>query len=222
MKKVMILILFVLLIGIVLAFTFSNKIDISNKTNKQVFEPKTETLSNISGLYSLFTPYMKDFVDSHLNLLNCRPEEYYYTENNDVNNAICFICGKLDLCYRYITVRRSGGILMMNPNGLFLVGDYNQKDILNLYSYGVIDAINCECDENGCFCENDIDVVVVHETSTYIVFSFPVNSNIETEVRNIAMKMGKQECKNIDDSLIVCGDLGARKIENNKVSFGKW
>jgi hypothetical protein len=179
--------------------------------------PKTRanTLSNITELYFSFAPYMKDFVDSYLKVMNCEPNQYYYTESKQV----CFVCGKFDVCYGYSLVNRNG-VKLMNPTELFLVGEYNQKTLLNLYSYGVADALNCNCIDKECSCESDI---TVHMEEFGNVFIFPEDVNIETEVETIAKKMGKYECETIsNDTQIKCRDLVATRIKDNEVTFGKW
>ena len=42
---------------------------------------KVKTLSNVTELYSLFTPYMESYVNSRVQAIECQPNRYYYNEN---------------------------------------------------------------------------------------------------------------------------------------------
>jgi hypothetical protein len=177
---------------------------------------RPKTLSNVTELYSLFTPYMLDFVNSRQAAMNCQPTQFYYLDS--VNNTqFCLVCGKFDICYGYAWVNRNG-VMLMNPTELFLVGEYNQKTLLNLYSYGVADVLNCDCTNKECSCENGITARIAEFGN---IFTFPKNVNIMTEVENIARKMGKYPCEAINNATrIKCGDLVAAKISENEVVFG--
>jgi hypothetical protein len=176
---------------------------------------RTGTLSNITEVYTLFTPYMEDFVDSYLNVMSCQPSQYYYTNSS----KLCFVCGKFDICYGYAMVKRNGSELM-NPNDLFLAGYYTKENLLNLYSYGVGNTMNCKCSNDDCFCDDNVKAVIKDFDD---VFIFQSDLSLENNVISIAAKMGKDECETLyEGALIICGDLAAKKIKNNEVSFGRW
>jgi hypothetical protein len=110
---------------------------------------KEKYLTNIEELYSLFTDYMKETVDSRLRVLDCTPKEYYYN-----NFSFCFVCKKIHPCFNFVWVDREGG-KKMNPYGVYLRGKYDTETDLNFYTFGIAKVLNCKCNQE-CICENGI------------------------------------------------------------------
>lgn len=180
-------------------------------------KPRVKTLSNVTELYSLFTPLMQNYVSLHLNSIECYTNEYYYNNSN-----VCFVCYDFDACYRYAWVNRTGG-QKMNYFGMYCKGG-NHKTRLNFYSFGVAKLLNCECDKE-CICEGEIKGNVKDLESTSIsVFTFPGKLDITTKVVEIANKKNLEECNIIgnvseENYNIECGEL-VGIIRNNTAIFG--
>ena len=140
---------------------------------------KTKYSTDITDLYSSFSPYMKSEVDSRLQLLDCIPKEYYYDNSN-----ICFVCGKIHPCFGFGWVSREGTKKMNPKHPIFLKGKYSREEELNFYSENIAKLLNCKC--NGeCICDSGIKArtedYVQSESTKYIkgkkglaIVNFPI------------------------------------------------
>jgi len=150
-------------------------------------KPKYST--NIEELYFSFTDYMKDEVNSHLQLLSCEPKEYYYDNSN-----LCFVCGKIHACFGFGWVYRSGKQKMNPKSPFFLSGEYSQEEELNFYSENIAKLLNCKCSEE-CICEDGIKASV---ENFKVVFTFPENINIKEKITEIAKRDNVLKCEFTD------------------------
>jgi len=122
-------------------------------------EPEQGYLTDIEKLYSLFTPYMESWVDSHLEKINCKPNEFYIA-----SKEICFNCNKFEACFGYASVRRTGG-MKMNPKGKPYLKNVKEisLEVADFYKEGLASKFDCqkknknilECDEGVSFVKND-------------------------------------------------------------------
>lgn len=121
----------------------------------------SQSLAKMSELYFFFTDYMKDEVDSHLQLLNCIPSEYYYE-----NYSVCFVCGDVHPCFGYALVGGKKG-KKMNPRGApYLKTEEIETEIADFFQYGLASEFKCnkknenelECDNDLIFIKNDLNV----------------------------------------------------------------
>jgi hypothetical protein len=140
-KKVWIGIILIILIIIVVYFGLYSP------------QPKVETFSNVTELYSLFPPETKDFVNFYLSISDCKPTQYYFE-----NNILCLKCLDKAVCFKYI--KNSLGQFKMT--GLtFLKYDraIDQKDakiIGSFYTDDLTNFMNCDSELlNRTFLKSD-------------------------------------------------------------------
>jgi hypothetical protein len=148
--------------------------------------------TEIEKLYSQFTPEMKNWVDSHLNFLGCKPKKCYSNENQ-----FCFICKEGDTCFGYGWVERTGG-KKMNPYGpTYIVTDKINVKVANFYTEGVASIFNCKNEEKNTLKCNFSLKFILKEKRVDIVLK---NKN---ELQNVARKVC-QFYENTDE--IKCGE----------------
>jgi len=118
---------------------------------------KPNTLTNTTELYSFFTPYMKDYVDTRLDYIDCQPTEYYY-ENND---TVCFICENMDACFGFVRVIREEGV-KFNPLGEpYLKANKFDVRVADFYKDGLASYFNCKkISDNVLDCEHEISIIL--------------------------------------------------------------
>lgn len=168
---------------------------------------KPKYLTNITELYSLFTPYMERHVNYRLKAVECQPNKYYYDDS-----AVCFVCGGIDACFGYAWVNINGEE-RTNPKGLpKLFGKYNADTEISFYSYGVSKVLNCVC-EKECICKDNIKVI---EGKYGIKFIFPEDINIEESIKKIAIDLQMGDCTFFNRTL----SLGDRIINLPSFSCG--
>jgi len=116
-------------------------------------QKRSQYFTDIDTLYALFTSYMKNEVNSRLQLLNCSPKEYYYDDS-----SVCLVCGDIHPCFGFGWVKRTGG-KRMNLKGISYlknVKEINVK-IVDFYQKGLASKLNCKKKGNEILeCENDI------------------------------------------------------------------
>jgi hypothetical protein len=107
-------------------------------------KPKPRYLTNISKLYAQFTPYMKTWVDSHLERINCKPSEFYITSKEN-SKEVCFICNNIDACFGYGLVEREEPGKKMNPKGTPYLKNIKNftTEIADFYKDGLATKFNC-------------------------------------------------------------------------------
>jgi len=194
--------IFILLIGVGVA--------IAVFFGLQLYKPKIKTYSNVTELYSLFTPYMKSTVNYRLQAINCQPNEYYYE-----NSSVCFVCNDMHACFGYGWVIRAGGE-KMNPKGVpYLSGKYNRDALINFYSWGLAKELGCSC-EMGCECSEGIKVRL---EDNIVIFSFPENYNITKRIEEVARDIGFGNCEFIISNIssFNCGVFGGGIISNKVI-----
>jgi hypothetical protein len=198
---------------------------------------KPAILSNVTELYSLFTPTMESFVNLHLEPITCQKNEYYYN-----NSSFCFICGKFDTCFGFSYVIRERGKTEMNPTStIYLNGEYDNLTALNFYSSGLDRFLNCkenlEC-ENGIKAKIENNIVtnlrITYNGSTttvnnalngtFAVFRFPSTysvNDINSEIMKLANNLGygNETCKYFLDYIRYCDKLIIIWVDNNAVVF---
>lgn len=144
-----------------------------------------EYLTNTTDLYSLFTPYMKNYVDCYLDGINCSPEKYYYN-----NSKICFICDDIVSCFDYLLIER-GGKQKINPHGISLEGKFKKEDEINFYSLGISKMFNCKFNEKY-ICEKGIEMKF-NDSSKQVAFIFPKNMTNKEIKNEIEYKMKEKD-----------------------------
>jgi len=210
------------------------------------YKPKVKILSNITELYSLFTPYMEETVNSNLKLIDCEPNKYYYNDS-----AVCFVCNDMNACFGYGWVNRAEGE-KMNPMGLpYLSEECDINTKMSFYSDGFSKLLSCRCDKE-CVCEDNIKArlkdeeiiltfpgnITQKQKSREVIFTFPENINIKQKIEQITKKVGIGECNFTDrnteqleremqeagitgckliDTYFVCGNLGGFILTSNEV-----
>jgi len=143
---------------------------------------RKETLSNITELYSLFAPYMKSYVTSHLQGIECQPNEYYYNDS-----CVCFLCKKFDVCFSYTWVNLTGGE-KMNPREAPYLTNYETFDskVADFYKDRLATNLNCKprnksalsCDMSVSFIllEKDVKMFLLDQTNFESVSEFICNN----------------------------------------------
>lgn len=197
-------------------------------------KPEQKYLTDIENLYSLFTPTMKEFVNSYLSYVDCKGEKYYFD-----NDQICFHCKKGDVCFGYALVSRTGGKKINPKTRPFFKGNYSKEDELKLYSQGISKFLNCKCNEE-CFC--DWGVKPRLEENYRVVFVFPEKIDIKEKIQRIAQRANVDKCEFTDlsekekeekirnlgldinkvkliDTIFSCGEIKG-VIFSNEVIFG--
>lgn len=117
------------------------------------FSKEPEYLTNIAELYSHFTDYMKEIVDSHLQIISCKPEKYYYSES-----AFCFLCDEMHPCFSFGWVHRAGGERMNPKEGPYLKNyDKFSVEIADFYKDGLASLFECiEKNDETLLCVDDV------------------------------------------------------------------
>jgi len=153
---------------------------------------------------------MEEEVESYLQYIDCNPDIYYYTDD-----AVCFVCNKINACFNYVFVDRYGGKKMnfFNP---FLSGTYEKETELNFYSRGLTDSLNCNCLNDECFCENEIKVTLTKAVTSEPIDRFLVVFEYENDptekIIYIANKINSGKCV-FDDVEFKCGELSGIILE---------
>lgn len=204
-------IVFIILIIVFLAF-FYNPMGL-----------KTEILTNVTDLYSLFTPGTEKYVTYYTKGIKCEPKEYYY-----VDSQICFLCDKAKPCFEYVWVERTG-VLKMNIKNISLIEFVDKQTEYSFYSFGISDLLNCVCNEE-CICEDGIRLVSEEtKAPTGPIFIFPPNIEIESKIEKITKEWEIEEkCEvtrfdNFTEGVskqIECGILSVLILNNKEVLFG--
>jgi hypothetical protein len=226
-KNIILIILIIILISFMYIIWYSNRI-------------KPATLSNVTDLYSLFTPAMENFVNLHLDPTGCQKSEYYYK-----NSSLCFLCDKFDACFSFGYVKRELGKTKINPMGnVYLDGKYDNLTALHFYSSGLDKLLGCrdnlEC-ENGIKAKIEDNIVtnlrityngttVVKNNllnGTFAVFEFPSTfsiNDINSKIIKMANELGygNETCDYLLDFIGSCSKLSILWVDNNDVIFFRY
>jgi hypothetical protein len=157
-------------------------------------KPKPRYLTDISKLYAQFTPYMKTWVDSHLERIHCKPSEFYITPK-ETSKEVCFICDKLEVCFGYATVQREGG-RKMNPYGEYYVkSDKINLNIADFYTDELASLFNCKNEnEKTLKCDFNLNFVLKEKGVDIIIKDKNELPNISRLLCQKRMKTEKVEC----------------------------
>lgn len=181
---------------------------------------KPKYFTDISKLYSFFTEYMKDEVDSHLQLLNCSPKEYYYDNSN-----LCFVCRKMHPCFGFGWVNRNG-IEKMNPKGIPYLSRVKGFDvkIADFCEDGLASEFDCrKINENSLECEN-IRLISVNRDEIFKCDEIKVILREDGGFKNFAesfCKVKKEEIGKTTESLAFCGRYIIELEENKEIIIGE-
>jgi len=175
---------------------------------------KVKTLSNVTELYSLFTPYMKTQINSRLQSIECQPTKYYYNDS-----SVCFVCNEIDACFGYSWVNRTGDKKMNPKCTSFLSGKYSKEDKLNFCSCGIARLLDCSCNE-VCNCKQGMEVSL---TDGFVSFTFPMNVDLKEKIEQIT----GEKCDIIESGKgllhIHCENFkGYIFNESNRLAFRCW
>ena len=119
--------------------------------------PKQTYLTNISELYSLFTPYMKNTVNYRLQAINCQPNKYYYEDS-----SICFVCDDMHACFGY-TYTLISGKKLMNPKRESYLKNVKRISIkvIDFYQKGLASDLHCNIENDKTLkCEKGIKFIL--------------------------------------------------------------
>jgi len=193
---------------LLLYFSLSSLVTITGSISNNT--ESFETLSNITELYSMFTPYMKMNVDYHIKAVNCEPDKYYYR-----GESICFVCENYDACFGYSWVNRDSN-KKMNPNTSELYGVYDTDTIVNFYSLGLAKKLGCTCVDK-CECQEG---VTLNQVDGRLIFGFPEDVNkiqmVETVFHDIGLSCTFSTLNITDETIFNCEVLGGF-IRSNEV-----
>lgn len=186
---------------------------------------KDKYSTNMTGLYASFTPAFKEKVDQTFKVMDCQPSRYLRKAESERKRNICFRCGNFDVCFGYGRVQRPSGEKINQDSyaTVFLKGEYNTVDSLNVNSYGLTEALDCKA--NGK-CEDgisarletiDIPGEMFESRSKNVVLKFPEGVNVKEKMKEAAPKAGLSECE-LEDNVFECSPLlGSYKPERNEV-----
>lgn len=161
--------------------------------------------SDITELYSSFTPYMEDFVNSHLQAIDCEPRNYYYADSD-----ICFVCNGIHACFDYVLVNWEHGEELSPIGTVRLNGDYDKRTELDFHSLGFTNGLDCDMD--NYVCESDIGVVI---QNSRVIMTLPEETDMRQKVGELAEKSGIGECE-FGEMDFSCGYVDGT-IYNNEV-----
>jgi len=175
-KKILVIITILAIIAFVTYFSYPFISKDLLKTD-EFLESEVGMYSNVTELYSLFTVYMEESVNSYLKYIECQPNKYCYDDS-----SICFTCNEMEACFGYGWVNRSGGEKMNPVSPFFLKGKYSKEELISFHSYGMSWLLNCVCNEN-CTCNDEINVEL---TENDVRFTFPTNASIKQKIEEIS------------------------------------
>ncbi|UCG95047.1 MAG: hypothetical protein JSV92_03310 [archaeon] len=128
--------LLIILIFLILVWVAINFFQVGEGEEKP--EVKSEIFSDLETVYSQFTPFMEDHVDSKLEEINCEPSGYYY-----LDSEVCFVCEEVEACFGYGWVNRTGG-KKMNPSGPSTIKtDEFDRKFVDFHMKGLATLFNC-------------------------------------------------------------------------------
>lgn len=105
----------------------------------------------LEELYSRFSNYMKETVDYHLSLIDCKPKKFYFEDS-----AVCFVCDIGNACFGYAWTTTMDGD-RMNPAGKpSLVYDQFDVKVADFYTHGLASKFNCTKEGADLRCSNGI------------------------------------------------------------------
>jgi len=211
----------ILILSIVLSFIAVLAIIISNSLYLRhlysLIKTEPNYLTNIPQLYSSFTDYMRDKVDSHLQLLGCEPKEYYYD-----NHTFCFICYNIHPCFGYAWVRRETGVRKKNPSGVpYIVGaeEFDTK-FADFCWDGLASEFNCQKineDSLGC---GKVEFVATSKGRTFKCDDIKLVLKEGVATKDFAedfCKLKKEELERATEYPFFCGRYQIRFIESREI-----
>jgi hypothetical protein len=160
-----------------------------------------ECLTNITELYSYFTDYMKETVDSYLETINCNPEKYYYYYDK---SAFCFICKEMHACFGFGLVQRAGAE-KMNPKGSPYLKNYEKISVVvaDFYKHGLASLFECvEKDNETLSCTDEIVFVKDYDEIRMML-------NDQNKLKDVSDKICAHYGNSLPDceeSMCSCGD----------------
>jgi len=172
----------ILLIVVVFLSLFFLRFLYFNYFNHPASSPEEpECLTNITELYSYFTDYMKETVDSYLQTINCNPEKYYYYYDKP---AFCFICKEMHACFGFAWVQGDGGE-RMNPMGKTYLKNYDKFSIkvVDFYKQGLASLFECvEKTDETLSCADDVGFIKEYNDAKMIL-------NDESKLEDVSNKI---------------------------------
>lgn len=156
---------------------------------------ESEYMSNITKLNSkLVSP---DIPESYLNVTCEEKRKYYHVKPKNYlgkkpNSKLCYVCNeKYDICFIKYSTRR--GLELGPPS---LRGDYSKEDKLQVLSFGISEALNCNY--RGKFrCSEGITASIEESNTEKEIphFYFPEEINITEKIEWAANQAGKDGCE---------------------------
>lgn len=199
-KKILILsIIIVLILIISISFYF-------------YYLSKPKYLTNTAELYSSFTPYMQENMDSHLQLIDCEPEKYYYGDS-----SICFVCDEMDACFGYGLVNRFGE-KKMNPKGLPYLKNIKEISVkaADFYNDGLASNFYCRKESrNSLRCEKSL---IFRMDDSQVKMFLSDLSRLEEVSKDICTYFGKEwlKCEDLDCE---CEGMKVLSSEDGEISY---
>ena len=181
---------------------------------------ETKYLTNISELYSSFTPYMEDYVNYRLQAIDCQPNEYYYDDS-----SVCFVCKDMDACFGYGGVMRAGGG-KIHPKGIRYLTRVKEFDIkvVDFCEDGMASEFNCRgVNENVLECEN-IRFVGINKDGIFKCNEIKILLKEIDQFKNFVdsfCRFKKEELGEVTESLAFCGRYIIELKENKEITIGE-
>jgi hypothetical protein len=171
---------------------------------------RTRYETNISELYSRFTPTLKNAVSFRLKAIECNPSKYYLE-----NEAVCFVCRKATACFHYALVNWGPEGMKMEFTGMAeLKGKFNEMEALAFYSFGISKLLDCQ---SNLVCQQNIKATI---EKPLVKFQFPSTEIINGVILELKNKLGiGEECKTFGTKIIECGQLEILWISDDAVAF---
>jgi hypothetical protein len=178
-------------------------------------KPKIKILSNVTELYSLFTPYMENHVNTHLNAVNCIPTQYYYT-----NSYVCFICNDFDACFGYGWVLRDEGE-RMNPKGIVKLENIKKFSVKNadFYLNGLGTKFNCNV-KNASALSCDFSISIVFQEGKIVPTILLSDRSMFNKAYEIICRNFNKTAVECSGNTCICGDMRVRLTENGEIFYG--
>ncbi len=208
-----------LILSIVLSFIAVLVIIISNflylRHLYSLIKVEPTYLTNTDQIYSSFTNYLKDTVDSRLQLLNCEPKEYYYDDS-----YFCFVCDDIYPCFGYGWVNRELK-RKRNPQTIYITGTEEfEVRIADFCRDGLASKLNCQ-EINGDYLECEkIRFSGINRNGVFECDEVKLTLKEEIEFKDFAVefcKVKNEELGEVSESSISCGKYTIMLGENKKI-----
>ena len=142
------------------------------------FMPKEDkkVLTNVTELYSKFTPYTKDYVNQKLEYIGCEPKKYYMEDRE-----FCFICNNENFCfiYTFVNTTNERKIAVVDINTTI---DFGIKYV-DFFTNGLATLFNCKKINNThLLCDYGLEIDKSH--TRFPTLFYYKNTEYKDEILN--------------------------------------